>query len=483
MRGSDPIEQTKEDSGIEITDLAKPIVSGNNISSWFLGRLLEWQRPKNRRLFYLIRILSFLLIFIFVIMPGMGKGLTLLLSNSFDPRTGQQLILNHTLSTKMFPSSSTIKYYHIKQQDGIACLLDAQWSPNSTLIAVLGYQHDCPEVNESPGILNIYNASHSKLVAQWQIDDTILNILHSSTKSTGTAVSSFGATLSKGASESDGKPIGFTYLSVLWSPNGNELAISFMTSIEQQFIKGILLFDIDGQNPQLMMQTGKYFHESPLEWDLQSKMALPFKPIQAALQYHWGKNGSLLPEMLLSYDAVPSVHPIASVGNPMGENAFTIWQPGYTALTNIAGLSVWNTNFSAWSPGGHYIFENLSQSGLLEPRNRIGLDAQLFKQLRITSMPLLPAHDEALLQVGNTSSVIAWRPDGQIMAAFNYVDSVNLYDCITGHKIVSLPLSNMDRSLAGYTALLRWSPNGTHLLLSSASGGVITLWGPGQLPH
>lgn len=44
------------------------------------------------------------------------------------------------------------------------------------------------------------------------------------------------------------------------------------------------------------------------------------------------------------------------------------------------------------------------------------------------------------------------------------------------HKIASLPLSFRDQPLAGSTALLRWSSNGTHLLLSSP-------WGPAHLPQ
>ena len=149
----------------------------------------------------------------------------------------------------------------------------------------------------------------------------------------------------------------------------------------------------------------------------------------------------------------------------------------------MSGLSVWSTNFEAWSPDGHYIIDSISQAGLMKPRNRLVLDTKALKQMRISNMPLLPAHDLALLQVAITSSVIAWRPDGRIMAAFNYYDTVNLYDCITGRKIASLPLSFRNQPLAGDAALLRWSPNCTHLLLSSAWGGAISLWGPGQLPR
>jgi WD40 repeat protein len=240
--------------------------------------------------------------------------------------------------------------------------------------------------------------------------------------------------------------------------------------------------DVDGQHTQLMLQPQHSVDKLPIEWDLWSRMAKPFQSIQPAVQFHWGKDGTLSSKMLLSYNSVPSISLAANVGNPDGEN-FTIWQPGYTALTNMSGLSVWSTNFEAWSPDGRYIIDSITQVGLMKPRNHLVLDAQALEQMQISNMPLLPAHDVALLQAATTSSVIAWRPDGRIMAAFSYYDSVNVYNCVTGHKIASLPLPFRKQLLAGNTALLRWSPNGTHLLLSSVWGGAISLWGPDQLPR
>jgi WD40 repeat protein len=329
--------------------------------------------------------------------------------------------------------------------------------------------------------LNIYEASNTKLIAQWQIDDTILNILNPSVSYTENAVSSF-RTVPKSINDGVGRVIGFNYSSVLWSPDGHRLAVSFMTSLQQQPMYGLLLINVDGQHTQLMLQPQHDVNEFPIEWDLWARMTKPFQRVQPALQFHWEKDGTLSSKMLLSYSSVPSISNAASVGSPEGEN-FTIWQPGYAALTNMSGLSVWSTNFEAWSPNGRYIIDSIRQVGLMKPRNRLILDTQTLEQMRISYMPLLPAHDVALLQVAITSSVIAWRPDGRIMAAFNYYDTVNLYDCVTGHKIASLPLHFRKQPLAGNAALLRWSPNGTHLLLSSVWGGAISLWGPDELPR
>lgn len=194
-------------------------------------------------------------------------------------------VVKSQTSSKLVPRITSSTHYHIYQQDGLACLVDAQWSPNSALIAVLGYQHDCPEVNELPGILNIYKASNSELIAQWQIDDTILNILNRPATSTGNAVSSFG-TVPKSINDGESRVIGFNYSSVLWSPDGNRLAVSFMTSMEQQRMQGLLLMDVNGRHTQLMLQSQRGVDELPIEWDLWSRMAKPFQPIQPALQFH-----------------------------------------------------------------------------------------------------------------------------------------------------------------------------------------------------
>jgi hypothetical protein len=481
MSGLEPVEQTDEDFGIEITDLDIPNAPGSKISSRFMSSMLVWQRPENWRRLSLASLICFPLIFVLIVLLSIGNGLTLFIANTLQTGIDPLPVVKSQTFPNLYPNFTSAVHNHIFQQDGLACLVDAQWSPNSAMIAVLGYQYGCPEVNEFPGILNIYNASNSKLIAQWQIDDTILNILNAPDFQTEKAVSSFG-TVPKSINDGENRVIGFNYSSVLWSPDGYRLAVSFMTSLQQQRMHGLLLMDVDGKQTQLMLQPQGGIGELPIEWDLWSRTTTSFQLVQPALQFRWGNNGTLTSMIPLSYNSVPSISMAASVGSPEGEN-FSIWQPGYTALTNMSGLSVWSTNFEAWSPDGLYIIDSISQAGLMKPENRLVLDAQALKEMQIARMPLLPAHDMALLQVAINSSVIAWRPDGRIMAAFNYYDTVKLYDCITGHKIASLSLPFRGQPLAGNAALLRWSPDGSHLLLSSAVGGVISLWGPDQLPH
>jgi hypothetical protein len=61
--------------------------------------------------------------------------------------------------------------------------------------------------------------------------------------------------------------------------------------------------------------------------------------------------------------------------------------------------------------------------------------------------------------------------------------AVSLYDCATGRRLATLPLPRAPISLLGVQAALRWSPDGSRLLLTSAQWGLAVLWGPDQLPH
>ncbi len=101
----------------------------------------------------------------------------------------------------------------------------------------------------------------------------------------------------------------------------------------------------------------------------------------------------------------------------------------------------------------------------------------------------LQVRDRALKQVldalptsetGSSGMLLSWRPDGRVLAAFNGTN-VDLYDCATGRKLASLiPRGDNAVSLGG-TDILRWSPDGSRLLLSSVTWGQVSLWEPGQL--
>jgi Tol biopolymer transport system component len=158
---------------------------------------------------------------------------------------------------------------------------------------------------------------------------------------------------------------------------------------------------------------------------------------------------------------------------------------------------VWQTFFPAWSPDGHYLVDGLIAGVLLQVSGQKLLDHQALKDLGVDHLPILQVHNKALVQVLHTLSSlpdtngnsngspginVSWRPDGRVLAMYNAY-KVDIYDCVTGRKLASLVPTMPPASLSGGGDVLRWSPDGTHLLLSSTVWGPMQLWGPGQLPQ
>lgn len=73
-------------------------------------------------------------------------------------------------------------------------------------------------------------------------------------------------------------------------------------------------------------------------------------------------------------------------------------------------------------------------------------------------------------------TAVALRPDGREVASFTDAGTVDLVDTASGRKLASLVPRVSERSFSGRTALLRWSPDGTRLLLASGVLGTLTVW-------
>jgi hypothetical protein len=414
-------------------------------------------------------------------------------------------LVSHVTHHPASPSSG-LSDVLLFEQNTLRCLIDTAWSPDNQQIAVLGYGVYCPQGSSVPGLVNVYDGHSAKLLAQVHPDAAILSALKKQVK------------------QFAGKQAlpGIYYQSILWSPDEHYLALLFgvvtSTNPSASRIDGVFLLGKDGkQHVFLRQETPEEAHlYSYVRWDLQrgvgTVVPLPaiivnpneFISTSAALSYHWGAGDVLIPDTQTG-NARPSAPALSPVGNPDGESSFSTWQPGNivhvtqggNGSLHIPGVYVWQTFFPAWSPDGHYLVDGLIAGVLLQVSGQKLLDHQALKDLGVDHLPILQVHNKALVQVLHTLSSlpdtngnsngspginVSWRPDGRVLAMYNAY-KVDIYDCVTGRKLASLVPTMPPASLSGGGDVLRWSPDGTHLLLSSTVWGPMQLWGPGQLPQ
>jgi hypothetical protein len=232
--------------------------------------------------------------------------------------------------------------------------------------------------------------------------------------------------------------------------------------------------------------------------------------LMPALIYRWQTSATPVAVTPLSSVALPSVPALGPVGNPDGGSSFTVWQPGVVTsvvqpgsdgrFTQLPGVYQLSSAFAAWSPDGRYLLDSVVPQGLVElPGNPPPTPDQLSAS-GMDGVPLLPLRDAGLAQalraqnpINPIGMYLAWRPDGRVLAAYSpktvfAVPAVRLYDCVTGRQLASLLPSTLDdpsdsHPLLGQVTLLRWSPDGKHLLLYALPLGQVVLFGPQQLTH
>lgn len=417
------------------------------------------------------------------------------------------------------PAVSTIHPLLIQTaQNGIACPQDVAWSPSGTMIAVLGYQQHCPNTAAQsstypPGQVDIYSAATGTRIAQILPYDPIAQNLHLTSPMATSVAHSTSHQITQ-------------YGHVLWSSDGKLLAISFSVTSEMNsagnlslVTDGVLLTDVAGTFSRTLFHSRSPFEVYSGEWNLTTGAYLPIPidvepyswyPVPPAMSYAWDSDGSLAVQgQLLSLISIPSTSPLGPIGNPDGDSSFTVWQPAI--ITPIVGTGgntsinyLYGAHFPAWSPDGSHLILDVDVFDLLvTDRSRLPSAANLASQ-RIAARALLPARDKGLTQIladasrtmpGSTGSIqVLWRPDGRIVAtplqpSFSPRDpasaapEVRLYDCATGQLLSTLREPIQPTSQESTPVYVRWSPDGSHLLLLDSEYGTLALWSLSQLPH
>src|ERR1700681_1306884 len=262
MNDLDPIAQEagKKNAQIEISDPDLPRSQRVPVPAWASRFMQGWQAPRTRQRLRKVSNVSLALVVLLVIALLSGNNFFSLLASQVRAGFG---LFQHAAPRTDLSSSLGVStpLTHVHGQDGIACLRDSQWSPRGDAIAVLGYEYNCPTNHDVPGILNIYNARTGKLTAQWQPDDTILTIMNAPTiGNQGTsahgilATSSFQTGNSGSANVGNTRLLPFSYIHIMWSPNEQQLALSFIVYMQQQPIFGILIMNVNGHYSHIIIQ-------------------------------------------------------------------------------------------------------------------------------------------------------------------------------------------------------------------------------------
>jgi hypothetical protein len=403
----------------------------------------------------------------------------------------------------------------LRPQQGLACLIDATWSPNGHQVALLGYQNFCAGVGTpKPGVVAIYDAATGRLLKQVQPDRFILHALQE-------AVPELLTPTPSPAGSPAGQPPSILYQRLLWSLDRSRLALTFWVSRSPSTppLTGLVVLDPDqitGQvwiitdpaqdlNAAILWDTVSGLHTSrfgtpqffPSTLDASFAITYP-----VAVSYQWETTGDLLPQTPLPLAGSPPAAAPGSIGDPNFTRTFSLWQPGIAELMThqdvgpsyTPGVYMWHTTLAAWSPDGHFLLTDVDLGARLIGQGVPTASSQAVHDLGFEQLPLLSVRDAGLTKLLQTidpahphALAVSWRPDGRILATDDLSNgttpSVTLYDCTNGSKLASLqPLFRQPPGLTGPTVLLRWAPDGTHLLFFAPQSAAVTIWGSNQLP-
>ncbi len=399
--------------------------------------------------------------------------------------------------------------------DRLTCFADVAWSHDGTRVAAVGSESfgSCP----GTGLVNIYTTATGKLTAQIQEDGDILHAMFSSYPNSPQTAE-------------------IAYHHVLWSHDDRQLAVPFAITFPNApdaatapGFAGLLLLDIGGGAPaRVLLQPTRGYAPYAARWDLSAGSATLASPrITGSGHLYWEVFASLPPAYSYSWDAsgalVPAIPFTAQlpqpcgypVGNPAGDGAVSIWQPGEAALsvsagdTNgtlvVPGAYTWQTAFASWSPDGRYLLDDTQLVFRTEPIGKTPPSAAGLRALALERAPVALVRDHALqaiyagMPVDTFDSTaqhiaLAWSPDGRYLAALPETDiasdvggqashPVTVYDCASGVLMRTLTPPRAPTQSGFVPNALRWSSDGARLLLFDPTTSVLTIWGQGLLPR
>jgi len=379
----------------------------------------------------------------------------------------------------------------VPRGDGVECARDAEWAPDSTRLAVLGYAHGCPEVSgnatDYTGAVLVYNARTGSLESRIAPDAVIM----------------------RAASAPPGSVI--EYSGALWSPDGQRLAVTFGVTSVGPALAGVYLCDADGGHASVVLRASEGSASTGM-WDLQTGAYISAAVPAPALSYQWAPGGALTASTPLTAGTVPAVSQPTAIGNPDGGVSFSAWQPAIitrrapatASQPEVGGAYVLSTSFAVWSPDGRYLIPSAGMQARIPSADAPAPSQATLAALGLGNLPLLPVRDRALQialdrlgalapnQRGNAPMLVAWSPDGRLLAAQLVPSELSesphithhallIYDCATGKALIALTPDDSNTPTEGPT-FVRWSPNGARLMLFDNQMGTLTIFGRSKIP-
>ncbi|GAC1397348.1 MAG: hypothetical protein NVS4B12_05420 [Ktedonobacteraceae bacterium] len=506
-RESEDVEvEWEDDLDVDIVDLAlsddtnEPFPK-TAIPSWSVKPVLRWQNSFNRRRWRFISITCSLLLVCLVLALNLRTTLAVL-TNARTIVTSRLIKQSPTLNERLPPPVNIAPSLVIPlSQVGFSCITSEAWFPDSTAIALLGYEKGCEyDTDNAVGLATIQDAHTGKRIARLQPDTLIKKTFYTQ----------FPAIHDN---------LVFNYQSALWSPDKVHLAFLFTLHTKSQIgsagFSGVLVFDLKQRSTRVLLHLQENQSEyqisasSYMEWDTQRGITIPTPQIEnsdpfvfsssipVAEEYTWGSNGELMPQTHETFRS-------SDIGSTNGSPSFTVWQPGGVELvkqdqsggiTFEPGIFVWDVDFIAWSPDGRYLINDAFLAARLEPPGYPRPDQKTLVAFHMENLPILPVRDAALLSALKLISsahtigtfyhmIVSWSPNGQLMGMTSYEFlKKNLYSTKRGYLVATLQAPKTDALIVqgsheGYFAFSspNWSPDSTRILAQDPTANAVVVW-------
>lgn len=418
-----------------------------------------------------------------------------------------------------------------------SCPQDVAWSPDGATVAFLGYQLSCPSSNPTgysyhAGVVVLYDAAKG-VVTDTIKPDPIIGAALGLKPPTIATPRPFSAPDDHNTSQQV-----VDYSHVLWSSDGKQLAVTFSVllatgvthgGIATEMVEGVLLMSPSGGNTRVLSHTMAHDEAYSGLWNLATGeyiTASGSTTWSGSANTGWFAAQALMPPAP-AYQWDGAGHLVATtastaVGQANGARAFSVWQPGVARLISqvYSGnlgqsqplktpVETWESPFAAWSANGNYLLANSNVYGWrVDVPGQQAPDAATLARLGLANAPTLQPRDAAMAaalksyhdlsqnaEAGNTPLYMAWSPDGKRLAveASAYTlrgqaspqirdFAVQIYDCASGKLLGTLiPNLTLNGDYSG-TAFLRWSADGSRLLLYNPLLSGAQIWGAKELP-